>query len=197
MHKLQCSGQTKQQGPSRIPHSVPCSWSCSAKHPEAQLHYLAYVRTPVCIWRRGDFAEEIDGCLGGFCGENCGEDRRENRGELLIKCRVNCWRAFCLGINSTKTTSKIHPKFTLKFTRNPPQNSPQNSPSTYENPRKFTLQELCRDNLGAPVCEHRCPSSPSRLDHRTCVIHTTGLPHFQFTAFSSFLLEIGILSKIE
>ena len=27
--------------------------------------------------------------------------------------------------------------------------------------------------------------------------HTTGLPHFQFTAFSSFLLEIGILSKIE
>ena len=28
-------------------------------------------------------------------------------------------------------------------------------------------------------------------------LHTTGLPHFQFTAFSSFLLEIGILSKIE
>ena len=28
-------------------------------------------------------------------------------------------------------------------------------------------------------------------------IHTTGLPHSQFTAFSSFLLEIGMLSNIE
>ena len=36
-----------------------------------------------------------------------------------------------------------------------------------------------------------------RAERCDSMVHTTGLPHFQFTAFSSFLLEIGILSKIE
>ena len=48
------------------------------------------------------------------------------------------------------------------------------------------------------------PRPPRCVRYRRCagfclpfIAHTMGLPHFQFTAFSSFLLEIGILSNIE
>ena len=41
---MQYSGQKTKQGLSRILHNMPCSWPCSAKLPEAQLHHLAYAQ---------------------------------------------------------------------------------------------------------------------------------------------------------
>ena len=41
------------------------------------------------------------------------------------------------------------------------------------------------------------PNEACQFGAGNALLHTTGLPHFQFAAFSSFLLEIGIMSKIE
>ena len=42
-HNMQYSGQKKKKL-FRILHDMPCSWPSSGKLPEAQLHYLAYLR---------------------------------------------------------------------------------------------------------------------------------------------------------
>ena len=81
----------------------------------------------------GGFAEVMDAFLGGFCGEHRGENRRGNRGVFFNEFRVKFWRAFCLGVTSTNTTSNIHPESTQKFTGSPP----QNSPSICKNPRNM------------------------------------------------------------
>ena len=44
---------------------------------------------------------------------------------------------------------------------------------------------------------HCASVSVDSLRAQMSIIHARGLPRFQFTAFSSFLLEIRILSKIE
>ena len=94
--------------------------------------------------RRGDFAEEIDGLLGGFCGEHRGENRRENRGDVVCELWVFFWRAFCLRINNTNTTSNIQ-----KSSRNPPEIHPKIQrtihPQFAKLHAKLTLQALRRD----------------------------------------------------